>query len=384
MSERELTLTVRSPVFIWAGEQNNGVTPAWAWRYGKEKERNKVVALPESEVIEAWRGKDDILKFKGEDMTLLELWEEVLESGANVPPEALTLLRQHLPLPDGSPRIRAVELDTKPAELWRWPRSAGRPYLPGSSLKGALRTAWLSQAIGSQTRFAFSDPDGDGEYNHLKVRLLDTTNSLEVSLIEPTVLGYHSQDEAGQVKADMHRDPFRQVTVRDTKNLEEKSLEFRRTQVWSVRGNDSRFVNTGRDLRCECLSQKTELTVRVRCGAPGGLPGPHDVNELLGAARAHFKNVVERERSRLKTMPNRSATQSLLKFYQEFAKLLYSDSALVPLRLGFGAGSDSRTLARLYTPDTYKRGLTPRSRRLCCERKGTFLPLGWVTLEARP
>ncbi len=72
----------------------------------------------------------------------------------------------------------------------------GQPYIPGSSIKGALRTAWVSQAA-AQYR------------GRVDLEVIHERD------FEPEVLGYRSEDQRGRIRADIRADPFRAVSVGD-------------------------------------------------------------------------------------------------------------------------------------------------------------------------
>ncbi len=73
--------------------------------------------------------------------------------------------------------------------------ATGRPYIPGSSLKGALRTAWVSHKASVYTE------------SENRERLRDRD-------FEPEILGYRTRDRDG-ARADIRADPFRAVSVGD-------------------------------------------------------------------------------------------------------------------------------------------------------------------------
>lgn len=74
--------------------------------------------------------------------------------------------------------------------------NSGRPYIPGSSIKGALRTAWIDRRAAAYA----------GRGNLDRIRECD---------FEPEVLGYRSEGDRGRPRNKIGADPFRAVQVGD-------------------------------------------------------------------------------------------------------------------------------------------------------------------------
>ena len=69
----------------------------------------------------------------------------------------------------------------------------GCPYVPGSSIKGALRTAWLSRQLGRMSRRPRPDDRN----------------------FEALALGYAAENAAGRPRGEIRADPFRAIRVGD-------------------------------------------------------------------------------------------------------------------------------------------------------------------------
>ncbi|RMF72305.1 MAG: type III-A CRISPR-associated RAMP protein Csm5, partial [Planctomycetota bacterium] len=86
--------------------------------------------------------------------------------------------------------------------------ATGRAYIPGSSIKGALRTAWVNHKL--QT--APDRPRRPREF-------------------EPDLLGYRYRDEDGRNRFELRADPFRAVKVGDCL-LPDNSNSIERVQIY--------------------------------------------------------------------------------------------------------------------------------------------------------
>ena len=89
--------------------------------------------------------------------------------------------------------------DNRRQRIWEQIKLNGKPYLPGSSLKGAIRTAVLGAFLSQGKQRAFEE-------------------AVRRSLKDNRVPSPHLSDEAEQVvwSADQHRDPLRGLRIGDS------------------------------------------------------------------------------------------------------------------------------------------------------------------------
>lgn len=94
----------------------------------------------------------------------------------------------------------------------------GRPYLPGSSLKGAIRTAVVDRLLDSLS---------PSEQQHLLDDIQQTDNMARQGVrFEAQVLGHANRDG----RPDLYRDPFRQIAVADAP-LPPEALRIRKVKL---------------------------------------------------------------------------------------------------------------------------------------------------------
>jgi CRISPR-associated protein Csm5 len=137
-----------------------------------------------------------------------------------------------------------------------------RPYIPGSSVKGVLRTALLYNLIkrmpAEQRQRFFDgfishqlklDPGNRGKKIYLKYNLFskEQNRPLQTFLL-------------GGKKGKMHNDIFRIWSVHDSDLFEKNELMVRHVQIFSARSNDSpkRFP-----VRVECLQENCEFDIKL-------------------------------------------------------------------------------------------------------------------------
>ena len=266
------------------------------------------------------------------------------------------------------------------------PQSLRGPYLPGSSLKGALRTAWLYYAVvpnlekGRDLLYEEGrdllhekrvwnyvpqpqDEEGMGWIVPPKrPRLSDAQN------FEGFVLKHGRKFD---------RDPFRALRIGDTGPVEETKLD--RIAVYHPSGKLDKTL-----LLAETLPQEARLTATLRYHE--GLTrtqerhqpvvtAPVPPDELAKAAREFYTWVLEEEES----FADENRLENARQLYKTMRQHLDDDPTLFPLRLGFGSGELGTTLAVIADmprPQTRKTvgSTTPAG----------GLPLGWLLARLTP
>ena len=110
-----------------------------------------------------------------------------------VQPKAADELKRNLDNPE---RLGEIELFARHPDT-------GQPYIPGSSIKGAIRTALVNAAV-----------------NHANERQLkeianDRRSRRSSAVFEAAALGHIDRGRGGNLRADLYRDPLRQIAVSD-------------------------------------------------------------------------------------------------------------------------------------------------------------------------
>ncbi len=355
-----LELELKSPVHVGVGSDHNW--PAYA--YLPDRERGEVVLLDPARLVAALE--------EGRR-------EAFLSAVAEGPARAQRLLRgwyrEGLPLPElgrlpASPAfLRAVEEASDQAELeFRpLPRSLEGPYLPGSSVKGALRTAWIYAKLEPRLR------ENDLVYNRREGwRLLPKRR--EVGVIRPGAGGVHIAQELeafalgylGRRRPDMRRDPWRAVRLGDGPGLSGTRLEC----VGVVHPKDRlRDVS----ILAEVIPEGTQIRLSFRYHRAlyeeGIVAGAVDPEKLADSAYSFYFGVLEEDFA----YADQNGWERAAKFYREFLKEIQDRDDAFPLRIGFGSGKLANTLLFLLDesfPQTRKAvgSVEPRH----------GVPLGWV------
>lgn len=268
----------------------------------------------------------------------------------------------------------------------------GRPYLPGSSLKGALRTVIAGVAA------AELEPD-------VRLSRLGRTRAWAARPTEQTLFG-----------ADPNHDFLRMVQVSDSAAGDITSLRLRRAHIYPTAAENSYGRSKGVDVDLEAVAKGTEFDLSIHL--PLELLGIRD-NEDQGFDQRRLAEIPEWERrknwlSRIAVAGRTYAKQQLIEevnyfqaktdvplvhgFYNrlvdQFSKLAKNQFLL---RLGWGGGWHSKTISAYLRRDAAnldqiielfklnpmgrqnKGSGFPKSRHLLRQPDGEpGEPLGWV------
>lgn len=271
-----------------------------------------------------------------------------------------------------------VATDAAGLEFRPLPRSPLGAYLPGSSIKGALRTAWMfkqilnrGQDIEHKGGWRWGQKVPGGEWPLIKTP--EKINPNTAQGFEALVLDY-----ATERGFNLHRDPFRQVRVGDTEPSE--NLLLNRIGVFHPRGAMDDTV-----LLAETFRSKTRLQaiLRFHTGLAkqnhrDTVSHPISAQDLAGACREYYQEVAAWEE---KFAKDHDLSQAL-QIYKELDQRLQADPQAFPLRIGFGSGRMSIRLALLLDGEE---GQEPKTRKTAGHSKPKDgFPLGWAIARLEP
>lgn len=270
--------------------------------------------------------------------------------------------------------FKTLEEATEEAALeWRpLPQSPLGPYLPGSSVKGALRTAWLFWTLlqrGEGVEFR------EGRWTFRKPTLKDEEALIRApknpdlranQTFEATVLGY-----MGGRGPDLYRDPFRAVRVSDSGPGEGF---LNRIGVFHPTKNTKGLLLLAETFR---KGSRFALSFRYHKGLSAygdrGVAGPIPPEELKKALREYYGRVAEWE----KRFAEDHGLKRALEVYGELEERL-KDPEVFPIRVGFGSGRLALRLA-LLLPEDHPEAQEPKTRKTAgASNPQDGYPLGWM------
>lgn len=118
------------------------------------------------------------------------------------------------------PKLKEAIEGRNQGEVHLLPRDAKGAYLPGSSLKGVIRTALIEEEA----------KNSENQNELLDICRTNSSRSDSSAKFESMVLGYGAMDR-GRVRMNLNRDPFRQLSLSDLKPTATDATEIVRVQL---------------------------------------------------------------------------------------------------------------------------------------------------------
>lgn len=263
------------------------------------------------------------------------------------------------------------------------PRSPLGAYLPGSSIKGALRTAWMFKRLLTQKQdvehkgawsWGAKAPSGEWPLVHPPKNISPSV----AQGFEALVLDYAYTNNQGRQQLNLHRDPFRQVRIGDSEPTE--NLLLNRIGVFHPRSQMDQTAILAEMFR---VGTKLQATLRLHTGLArqkhkDTVSHSISAQDLAEACQEYYLEVAAREEEFAK----QQGLDNALKTYRELNQRLQADPHAFPLRIGFGSGRMSIRLALLLEGEE---GKEPRTRKTAghSNPKDGF-PLGWAIARLEP
>ncbi|BAW02894.1 CRISPR type III-A/MTUBE-associated RAMP protein Csm5 [Thermus thermophilus] len=365
-----LELEALSPVHVGTGE----AYPAYAYvpDFGRKEVHlldpgTLLLALPEA------RRRQYLEKVAQGPKAAQEVLRHLLEEG-QLPREAIL----HT-LPASKAFLETLRSATEEAllEYRPLPRSPLGAYLPGSSVKGALRTAWLFHVLVERDQVAEWDRragvwrlrPGDGEARIYPSR---DPGLYENQAFEGAVLGYAREGKGGRgMVLDLYRDPFRAVRLADSGPT---PTFLNRLGVFHP-GKDT----SGMALLAETFRMGTRFALALRYHEGLGVSMPVPPEALVRALRDYYGKVAEWEEG----FAEEHGLKRALEVYRALRERLRDPEAF-PLRVGFGSGRLALRLA-LLLPEDHPEAQEPKTRKTAgAQNPVDGYPLGWMVGKLEP
>lgn len=238
-------------------------------------------------------------------------------------------------------------------------------YIPGSSIKGAIRTAFMGSEFQENPSQYYIERNKDkNDEGELKISTIPFREIKEKSKKEENekILANLIGLERNEPKAD----PFKNLYVSDT-NKKEKGIRIESVERWSnKKGKGSSFYHEVLDWESEntynfqILIKKIQIEQKVMENLLSKRKEEKLVNEiknlgigiLFGQLNCHAKKMIEADKNFFKKMNNVrnkmetiKKAEEVLKFYESLEKeysSLKENEALI--RIGKGGGFNSKTI----------------------------------------
>ena len=278
----------------------------------------------------------------------------------------------------------------------KMPELIPKPYIPGSSLKGALRSAFLRNHLLGSDKARL-----EGE-ERVKEKLRDGKPKKADDALEQWYFG-----------KDQHHEWLRLLQFTDTRPVDVKELGVAEVLTFSstqdLRLQQKTFVLNPEVLTPGSVLDGGLVVNRYLTQPPARkeLAKP-DLRHLENIAKA-FNQVADEQIEQEKAFYGKLGQSDLVEWYEKLSqrrKSLRSDRLECLVRLGWGTGYDNKTVSDVFSDETFdeirrvydlpvgkpgRRGkplpkaLSPKSRKLALRQAedGTTeqLPMGWLVLK---
>ncbi|WP_298630105.1 type III-A CRISPR-associated RAMP protein Csm5, partial [uncultured Thermus sp.] len=251
------------------------------------------------------------------------------------------------------------------------------PYLPGSSVEGALRTVWLfhtllhrgEEVVFQEGRWQFRKARGEPKVVPPKFKLKSKEELQLNQHLEAAVLGYLKPGKGGRPEPNLYADPFRAVRLTDPNP---GGGFLNRIGISHPKGTMRGTVLLAETFR---MGSKFHFLFRYQPGLAQhqGVAQPIPPAKLVQALRAYYSLVAEWERR----IAEDHQLVKALEVYHRLEERL-KDRDVFPIRLGFGSGRLAICLT-LPLPEEHPEGPEPTTRKTAgsLEPRDGY-PLGWA------
>ena len=294
---------------------------------------------------------------KGTISSIIEIYKFISHREAKgreveIPSKFLNHFKQVLSLPLNDERKVEKELNNFAIAKTAYNPQTHQPYIPGSSLKGSLRTAYLNYLA-----------------NELKHRL-DVEKPKE---LEEKLLG-----------GSFEKDPFRFIKISDFRPLQQ--VETKIFYAINKKKVQSKFDARGPYQMVETIKQGTVFEGTINIEKPQMTVNEIKKDNLFKAANDFYKKILSDEEKVLKNIQiNFSLDQKLNNFKDKIGKTAFF------IRIGRHSGAEAVTIEGYRKIKiTQGKGRPPKTGEkattlwLCSEdKKGSspLIPFGWAMLE---
>jgi CRISPR type III-A-associated RAMP protein Csm5 len=239
-------------------------------------------------------------------------------------------------------------------------RSARELFLPGSSIKGSIRTALISN-------FAVS----------IDIKPYGKSVKYDAQMLESDVLKYSYKDKNGNQKFNVIKDPLKSLKISDSSALPiqgtVKKVEVINKDKYGKFNDDMKgakifaeFIDSGVEIDIEARLDTRYFTVE------NGVGRTLSFNDIRNSCKAFYKLLLTHERDKFfKDFDRQIKISHVSKLYDDFLLLNEGKNSFL-IRIGKHSGRNSLSLNLIN-----KKGVEPKSRKFII-KDGVYLPIGWV------
>ncbi|QCX34078.1 type III-A CRISPR-associated RAMP protein Csm5 [Caloramator sp. E03] len=275
-------------------------------------------------------------------------------------------------------------------------KTAGRPYIPGSSIKGALRSS-LSRALNEESRYIESlnkkineKKDYEAKHYGKKMDILKICDDIAEK----------------ELFKDSYYSPFRLLKIADTDTKEYEDLSISEIKIlnicndkvkWFKWGGNQDNINMGVSIHTETFKIGTKLNSRFSMGFIDYYKN-NDIEQIETDCVLDFAEKIRKDMNDYIKCEldfyKKYGLEEIIKFYNNLLGMKLKENEFI-IQLGFSTGYKPKSVIKNLDDDFIGKlinagaknikGMFPKTRRLAVYNNKPTYPIGWikVTLKER-
>lgn len=238
----------------------------------------------------------------------------------------------------------------------------GRHYIPGSSIKGAIRTALVNSFYSPGETMVFVEERKKRKNEIRKIPLnKDTVNKCKNDHIEPAILGYQFR-RRDKIVSDLSLDPFRLLRVADVQIPAETHLILANCYNVSLkRGSQRSQIPMRAEVLFANVGFQTTLSIVSHSKIKSRFKKTLDKQNIVDACNSFYKGNFKSEIDRFMTRWNVDRMMKLSEKIDKMKPLAFL------LRLGRFSHVENMTIHQLASAESTSRTLFEKKE-----------PMGWI------
>ncbi len=368
-----VTLTTLSPLFIGSGKTLSPYSDFI-------QEGNNLIYLNQKKIEEAVSDKPELI-----DEYVKEIRRKMNNTSSDVSLKDFITTRLKLSLDSVTLHKVPLQGNIGKQQLRQFISTAGRPFIPGSTLKGAFRTAILYDWL-------INDNNGKKLLENF-IENLEKTDSKNKEEKNEALKKINNTDIEFICFGGISEDPFRFLKITDSNCLETKAisaLEISRVSTVNEKNasipQPSECLGVGAAVKMKITIQKSNQNTKF------SFLNNVEISDLMKKVSEFSKESILRELDELEGNKNFS---HIFKFYEELEKRIKNKE--IVLRIGGGKTFFENSIGLACDDDDsgehlelfllaikmpkYKKGVFPKTRTAVMKNNQPFQPLGWIKLS---
>lgn len=240
-------------------------------------------------------------------------------------------------------------------------RSARKIFVPGSSVKGAIRTALISKLL-----------------ENIDIRLDEKYVKHDAQMLESKTLKYSEENKFGKKKSNVIKDLLKSLKISDSPTSTVEGT-VKKVELMSKDKLGKFNTDSMKELKifAEFIGSGFETDIEIRLdtryfGVPDGIEIKLSFEDVRNSCKVFYKKLLNHERDHFfKDFDKQIKNSKVFELYDEFLRLNEEPDSFM-IRIGKHSGQNSMSLNIIN-----RKGVEPKSRKFII-KDGEYLPMGWI------